>query len=116
VNGDAAPSQYQVKYLSKQLNWGRESIKDDHCLGRPVKTTTLEICQEIEDHVMLDRCLKVSTITQECNCFCHNNLGMMVNSHWVLRMLTPLWNHRFYFLQRILNFMKQMEKHFSQQL
>ena len=40
VYGDNAPSEYQVKYWSKQFKWGRKSIEDDPRSGRPVEVTT----------------------------------------------------------------------------
>jgi hypothetical protein len=67
VCGDAASSKYQVKYWLNHFKWGRESIEDDCCPGRPVEVTTLEMCQKIEDLVMQDRYLKVSIVTQECS-------------------------------------------------
>lgn len=36
VYGVAEPSEYEMKYWSKQLKWGRESIEDEPRPGRPV--------------------------------------------------------------------------------
>jgi len=40
---DAALSEYQVKYWSKQFKWGRKSIKDDPHPGKLVEVTSPKI-------------------------------------------------------------------------
>jgi hypothetical protein len=62
VYSDSAPSEYQVKYRSKQFTCDRELIEDDPHPARPVELTSLEIYKEIEDLVMHDRHLKISVI------------------------------------------------------
>lgn len=101
VYGDATPSEFQVKYWSKQFKWGRDSIADDPRPGRPLEATTPEMCRKIEDLVLKDRRVKVSTIAREFNIsepsvltVLHDHLGMSkVSSRWVPRMLTPVQKH-----------------------
>ena len=55
VYGESAPSYYKVKFWSKQLKWGRESIEDDPHTGRPVEATSEEMCQKLESLILADR-------------------------------------------------------------
>jgi len=98
VYGEHSPSYYQAKFWSKQFKWGRNSTQDDPHAGRPSDATTDEMCQAVEDFVMADRRVKVSTIAYEMSIsegnvinILHNKLGMSkVSSRCVLRMLSPL--------------------------
>ena len=49
----------KVKFWSKHFKQGRESIEDDSGSGRPVETSSKEMCQNVEDIILLDRRLKV---------------------------------------------------------
>jgi len=44
VYGEHTPSYYQVKFLSKQFKWGRDSVGDDPRFGRPSDVITDEMC------------------------------------------------------------------------
>ena len=48
VYGDVSHSYYQVKFWSKEFKWGRESIEDYSCSGRPGETSSKEICQNLK--------------------------------------------------------------------
>ena len=52
VYGESAPSYYKVKFWSKQLKWGRESIEDDPHTGRPVEATSEEMCQKLQSLIL----------------------------------------------------------------
>jgi len=48
------PSYNQVKFWSKQFRWGRDSVEDDQCSGRPSDMITDEMCQVVEAFVLVD--------------------------------------------------------------
>ena len=56
---------YQIKFWSKQFKWGRETIEGNSHLGRPVEASSKEICQNMEDMILQDLCVKVSDIAHE---------------------------------------------------
>jgi hypothetical protein len=64
VYGDSAPSYYKVKFWSKQFKCGRESIEDDPHTGRPVETTSEEMCQKLKSLILADRRMKVSRLAE----------------------------------------------------
>ena len=64
VYGDISPSYYQVKFWSKQYNWGRVSIEDDSCSGQPVEASS-KMCKKVEDMILQDLRIKVSVIAHE---------------------------------------------------
>ena len=97
MNGDVSPSYYQVKFWSKQFKWSRKVIEDNSHSGRPVKASSKEMCQKLEDIILQDRHVKVGVIAHELgispdtvSSIIHSVLIMpKVNSRWVSRMLTP---------------------------
>jgi len=97
VYGESSPSYYKVKFGSKQFKWGRDSIEDDPHTGRPVDTTSEEMCQKLESLNLADRRMKVSRLAEKTGIsagavwtIIHENLGMSkVSARWVPRMLSP---------------------------
>ena len=67
VYGESSPSEYQVKFCSKQFKCGRTSIEDDPRSGRPVEVTSSEMSQKVETLILQDRRIKIATISKDLN-------------------------------------------------
>lgn len=98
VYGENAPSEYKIKFWSKQFKWGRESIEDDTRSGRPVMETTTEMCKKVEEFILADRRVNISRIAEEMGIstgtvwnIIHEHLHMSkVSARWVPKFLSPL--------------------------
>lgn len=96
VFGSSCPSEFTIKFWSKQFKLGRESLEDDARSGRPVSAVTNENVAKVKKIILEDRRVKqweiardVGISKERVNEIIHVHLNMSkVSARWVPRMLT----------------------------
>lgn len=102
VFGDSSPSEFVIKFWSKQFKHGRESLEDDPRSGRPISAVTADNVEKVKNLILADRRIKQWEIARDVGIskervheIIHEHLGMSkVSARWVPRMLTPFDKQR----------------------
>lgn len=98
VFGDLCPSDFTIKFWSRQFKSGRESLEDDPRSGRPITAITEENVAKVKNIILEDRRVKqweiardVGISKERVNEIIHGYLNMSkVSARWVPKMLTAL--------------------------
>lgn len=99
---DSCPSEFVIKFWSKQFKHGRECLEDDPRSGRPISAVTADSVEKVKQLILADRRIKqwelardVGISKERVHEIIHQHLGMSkVSARWVPRMLTPFDKQR----------------------
>lgn len=102
VFGDSCPSEFIIKFWSKQFKHDRESLEDDPRSGRPISAVTADNIEKVKELILADRRIKQWEIARDVGIskervheIIHVHLEMSkVSARWVPRMLTPFDKQR----------------------
>lgn len=102
VFGDSCPSEFVIKFWSKQFKQGRVSLEDDPRSGRPISAVTADNVEKVKKLILADRRIKQWEIARDVGIskervheIIHEHLGMSkVSARWVPKMLTPFDKQR----------------------
>ncbi|KAL0884101.1 hypothetical protein ABMA27_016120 [Loxostege sticticalis] len=83
VFGDSSPSEFVIKFWSKQFKHGRESLEDDPRSGRPISAVTADNVEKVKNLILADRRIKQWEIARDVGIskervheIIHEHLGM----------------------------------------
>ncbi|KAL0852947.1 hypothetical protein ABMA27_012740 [Loxostege sticticalis] len=90
VFGDSSPSEFVIKFWSKQFKHGRESLEDDPRSGRPISAVTADNVEKVKNLILADRRIKQWEIARDVGISKERRRGKLSKGVLILQDNAPV--------------------------